>query len=219
MAGTSYPEEIAVIQSFVEGEYGLGPWWFFSDWALKTNVISPRGAVLDVGALPVTITAEGGPLALPGGQVAGRSLLVSPTSTEVALPRVDGALEYIPVIPGTTVTGSVYVVGLGARLQLRFYGPTGTPILTTTGVATATTDTVRLADTALVPAGAVSMLLIVQYASRVARPAITWTASVKPWSSGQGAPRVHLSEISTDVVLATDDRQYASASFQIVEVG
>lgn len=218
MAGTSYPEEIAVIQSFVEGEHGLGPWWFVSDWAAVTNVLSPRASVLDSVIPQVGTSMEGGPLALPDGGRAGRSWVVESGAT-VFLPWVDG-LEYLPVVVGRRVTASLYAQGQGGRLRLNFYDVNGSITRTVAQATVAGAGVERISLSATPLAGEVKMLLVIDRGvSRIARLSVSWTDDVRPWAVGGGAPMVHVSEVSSDVVLATRAHQYASAEFQIVEVG
>ena len=206
------------IRAFVEGEHGLGPWCFVSDWASVTNVISPRGSVLDTSIAPVGTTTNGGPVALPDGTRAGRSWLLTSGAT-VFLPWVDG-LEYVPVVPGRRVTASVYAQGQGGRMRIRFYAADGTITRTVAHSLVAGTGVERMTLSATPAVGEASALIMLdQGITRFARPALSWTDSARPWSVGEGAPMVHVSEVSSDVVLATRAHQYASAEFQIVEVG
>lgn len=219
LSDASTPAEHAEIRAFVEGEHGLGPWCFVSDWASVTNVISPRGSVLEVGIPQNGSSLNGGSMVLPDGNVAGRSLLVSSPTTAVVLPRVDSANEPIPVIPGVKVTGSVWALGSSARLRLRFYDLAGNILATFSGASFTAVTPTRLILSAVPPAESAYGLLIVDGVTRVARPALSWTDSARPWSVGEGAPMAHVSEVGTNIGLATREIQYGSASYQIVEVG
>ena len=217
LPATSTPAEVATWQAFVEGEFGLGPWWFVPEVAATTNVMSARGSVLDTGVVQSGSSVNGGPFTLPDGQVAGRSWLVGPAN--VFLPWVDG-LQYTPVVPGVPVTGSVFVQGAGARFRLRFYAADGS-ISRTIGDAYASgSQAQRLVLSATPQQGEALCLLMVDSAQcRVARPAISWTDSVRPWSVGAGAPAVHVAGYSEDVTLAVPGREMVGVSLTVQEVG
>lgn len=214
----STPAEVATWQAFVEGEFGYGPWWFIPEMAATTNVISPRGSVLDA-TLPLQsgTSLAGPPLVLPDGRRSGRSLLLESTSMTAVLPWV-GGYEYTPVISGFPVSASVWVRGPEPRLRLRFYDE-GFSIVSTISVSGVAGSGVLSLSGVMVPSGAVSALLLVDGAQFVARPAITWTEDVRSWSVGAGAPKVHIAGISEDVTLAVPGREMVGASLTVREVG
>lgn len=217
----STPADISAIQAFIDGEHGLGPWNFVSDWAPITNLVSPRGAVLESAVAHGGTSPNGGSMVLPDGQVAGRSWIVDP-QTALFLPWVDSR-EPVPVIPGVPVTASAWVDWAGAaRMRLAFYASDGTLKRQVSGTNAPGTEATRISVTAVPESGEAYCLMSlggVAQTYRIARPQITWTDTVRDWASGEGAPKVHLSSISTDVTLATENSAYASASFTITEVG
>lgn len=218
LAAASTPADISAVRAFAEGEFGLGPWVFVSDWAPVTNMISPRGSVLDSKPVQAGTSPEGGALALPDGGVAGRSWLVTSGAT-IVLPWVEG-LEYIPVEAGRRVTASVYMRGQGGRLRLRFYDVAGAITRTVGDAFVVGAGVERVSLSATPVTGEVKMLMLIDMTvTRIARPSITWTDVALPWSVGEGAPSVHIAAISGDLTMATSTQQYASASYQIQEVG
>ena len=216
----SSPAEVATWQAFVEGEFGYGPWWFVPELAATTNVMSPRGSLLETSVDQAGASSNGGPLTLPDSSRAGRSWLVEDDRT-VFLPWVSG-LEYVPVVPGLPVTGSVFVSGpAGTSLQMRFYSDEG-PATRTVSAPSSGGGVQRLSVSTVAQEGEASVLLLVRNSSssfHVARPAITWTDGVRPWSVGAGAPKVHVASYSEDVTLAVPSREMVGVSLTVQEVG
>lgn len=219
MPEVSASSDLSVLLAFVEGEYGSGPWRFVSDFASTTNVISPRGSVLDTSIAPVGTTTNGGPAALPDGTRAGRSWLLTSGAT-VFLPWVDG-LEYVPVVPGRRVTASVYAQGQGGRMRIRFYAADGTITRTVAHSLVAGTGIERMTLSATPAVGEASALIILdQGITRFARPALSWTDSARPWSVGGGAPNVYISDMSvTPLKDNIWDQSIGGGSFKVSEVG
>ena len=218
----STPAEVATWQAFVEGEYGDGPWWFVPEMAATTNLVSPRGSVLDHGgSVHGGTSPNGGPMVLPDGSRAGRSWLVEPDVTLI-LPWVGGS-ERVPVLPGVPVTASLWVAG-STTPQMRVAVYDGNGSFTRYVYGTTSTGAVaeRFSVTFTPNAGESSCVIFLAGASsayRVARPAVTWTDSVRPWAVGAGAPAVHVAGFSEDVTLAVDGREMVSASLKVQEVG
>lgn len=217
----STPAQIANIQAFVHGEFGRGPWVFVSEIAMTTNMVTPQGSVFeDLGTPQGGTSANGGPLVLSDGRRSGRSLVVESPSTQVFLPRVDGVYEYVPVISGQRVSGSIWAQGSSPRLRMRFYDASLSLLSTVTGSpAVGAGPQVLTVEGAIVPEGAVAVLLVVDGVSRVARPSISWTSRAQGWAIGDGAPMVHVAEVSQAPELLLDARQYIDASFVVREVG
>lgn len=218
----STPSEVATWQAFVEGEFGNGPWWFVPELAATSNVLSPRGSLLDPGGVDQAGTSSnGGPLTLPDGSRAGRSWLAQ-SGMNLYLPWA-GALEYVPVVPGLPVTGSVYAQGAaGTSLRMRFYDTSGVVVRTASASSYSGSSVQRLHVSSVTQEGEASVLLIVRNNAgsfRVARPAITWTDTVRPWSVGAGAPAVHVAGYSEDATLAVPGREMVGVSLTVQEVG
>lgn len=221
LPATSTPADIATWRSFVEGEHGSGPWWFVSDLAAISNVISPRGSLLESDTVHAGTSHNGGPMRLWDGVVAGRSWLVSPGTT-LSLPWV-GTREYVPVIPGRSVTASAWVDGPGpARMRLALYRADGSVSRQVSGSNAPSSEPTRITVTTTPSEDEAYCLIFmgaVADAYRIARPAISWTDRPMPWAVGEGAPRVHVAEISVETTLAIEGRAMVGASLQVQEVG
>lgn len=215
----STPAEVATWQAFVEGEFGNGPWWFVPEMAASTNLLSPRGSLLDT-RIPQDGVTDGGRMVLPDGGVAGRSAVVEFGNR--FFPWVD-SYEFVPVIPGLPVTGSVWVDGpVGVRMRIRFYNADGEPLRTYGDAHKQSSEVERLHLSDVAQEGEFLVLVLVDHPDqvfRVARPAISWTADAVPWSVGAGAPKVHIAGMSEDVTLAVPGREMVGASLTVREVG
>ena len=218
---TSTPADVATWQAFVEGEFGLGPWWFISDTAAVSNVISPRGSVLESDTSPAGTSPNGGRMRLPHGAVAGRSLLVD-SFTTLPLPWVDGH-ERVPVVPGVPVTASAWVDGAGAaRMRIALYRADGSVSRQVSGSNAPAPEPTRISVTVTPTSDEVSCMIFmggVTAAYRITRPAISYTSEAQPWSVGAGAPKVHVAAINQDATLAIEGRAMVGASLQVQEVG
>lgn len=216
--GAGTPADIANILAFSAGEFGNGPFVWVSADAPVTNLLTPDVSVCGESAVVGATVAQGGPLNLPGGGVAGRSLLNSNTAQNMYF-----GSAIVPVIPGQPVTGSAYVVGAGSKVGLNFHDAAGAYITnalsTGTGTAGATT---RLSVTATAPANAASCVPFGQSTTQGARPAVTWTTQVFDWQPGEGCTKAILSGLSRDLVLALRDPssgRYSNLSCTITELG
>lgn len=215
LARLTRPEDAATLAGFVAGEFGTGPWVFVDAWAQVTNLCTPRGAALEVGALAGAVL--GGVVDLGEGW-AGRHLL---TTTAVDLPHVKGAPQLVPAREGTPVTVSAWVDGGGTvtpvfRTAEGAVLPAGGPVSAAGG-----TGWERVTATATAPPGAASVQVRVSGAERVARPAVTWTPEPVAYHGGQGATDVVIVAHTQDVGRAEVDpgRQYAAVRYTIEEVG
>jgi hypothetical protein len=220
------PAELAGLAALVEGELGVGPFAFVDPWARVTNLMPPSATIFPEGG-PKT---WGGP-AVPGGPVdladGGRapSSLLSADGAAGILPYRRGLADGVPVVPGQVVTGSMYVSGPGTLdVRLQFSTSVG-GTFTTAAVKTVTNtgpELVRVDVTATAPDGAVAAVVRHAGATRIARPAITWTPTVLDWMPGQGAPRVVVPDLAHAVILAmghSTGGRYTAASFTVREVG
>ena len=211
------PADQATILSFVNGEWGNGPFVFVSADAPVTNLLSPAAASCDPSTIANSGVTAAGPLSTADGW-AGRSFF-NPNP---------GANMYFgstltPVIPGIPVTGSAYVVGDGAKVSIQFLDSTGAIISATpspgSGVAGSTK---RLNSTATPPPNAASARLFTTGSSQAARPAITWTSVPFEWAAGEGCPKSVVHAASKDLTLASREvrgGRFASINYTITEVG
>lgn len=216
---TATPAEVGTLMAFAQGEWGNGPFVWVAEGAAVTNMLTP--AVASCGPAAASYSAGAsvvGPLALPDGSWAGRSLLNSTPSSALYF-----GPPTVPVIPGRLVTASAYLVGAGAKCGVQFYTAAGVYISSASsaqaGVAGVAT---RLFITATVPATAASCIVYGTLSTQGARPALTWTPQVMEWGEGQGCDKALISPPSRSLVLALDDPRggrYTDASFTVQEVG
>ncbi|WP_372699425.1 hypothetical protein [Arthrobacter sp. JSM 101049] len=213
------PAQQGAIMSFLNGEWGPGPFVFVSADAPVTNMLSPDAASCAPGAFtagPGTAVGEAGPLLTPDGW-AGRSY-----SNNGAGAIFHGS-EQVPVIPGSKATASAYVLGAGAFVRIAWYDAAGNGLGTASSTITATAGTVVQSwITATAPAGAASAFVCSVNATASALPALTWTDTLFPRSDGQGCPKAVVHGASRNLVLASREARggrYSNISFTVQEVG
>lgn len=221
---TTTPAQQGAIMAFVNGEWGNGPFVFVSADAPVMNMLSPLVAACDPSEKWGVVTV-GAPMLVEGAWT-GRSYVAngSPNiffGTQVAGAAVPG--ERVPVIPGGTVTGSVYVLGVGGYCRVAFYNSADVLIsqVNSTVVGSAAAP-VRSWVSAVVPAGAVSCRVLAIGATQAVRPAVTWTNTLFPWADGQGCPKAVLHGASRSLVMASHDLRggrYSNIGFTVTEVG
>ena len=224
--GVATPSEAAQLAAVVAGEFGYGPFWFVDPWAQVTNVMAPAASTLDLGSAmdPPNDMTPGGPVDLADGSRAGRSWVPSNPGAFRAVTYLDGALHRVPVRNGQTVTASVYASGATVDVRMQWFDAAGS----VAGVTSPTThgpgsQMQRLWHFANPPVGVHAATIQVRGATRVARPALTWTSFLADWHVGQGAPSVAIpASLSQDITLATREQRggrLASVSTTIREVG
>lgn len=209
------------LMSFINGEWGNGPFVWVSSDAPVTNMLTPEVARCGPQAVFSSTVSRSGPMALDDGQWSGSSLTTSdPTGTL----WVGASKAPTPVIPGVPVTASAYVVGGGAKVRLHWYRADGTLL---PGTATSIGSGVagsprRLHVTATPPVGTVSCTMSTTRAPQIARPAVTWTDTLFDWADGRGCLSAVIHGVSKDVQSAHRDPngfRAADMSFTITEVG
>lgn len=224
LSDASTPDQVGAVMSFINGEWGNGPFIWVSADAPVTNMLSPRVSACDP-AEKWGVVGMGAPL-LVGGAWAGRSYVANGSPNIFFGTQAPGASapgERVPVIPGQPVTGSVHLVGAGAYCRVAFYTAADVLIsqFNSTVLGNAGTAT-RSWVTALAPANAVSCRVLAIGATQAARPALTWSDTLLPWADGQGCPKAVIHGASRDLVMASRDPRggrYANLSFTITEVG
>lgn len=193
--------EMAVLDEFVQGAWGSGPFRWVSCAAHDTNVLTPAQSILaDLDAGAGMDTAAG---------YAPRSV-IGPGAVVLA--------ERVPVIPGKPVTVTVDTTG-AATLTVVFRSGTGSVVSTQTAAAAGVLAQ-RLTYTApSVPATARTVDIEVSGHTRAARPQVTWTAEARPWGPGRGAEAVVIQSGATDPVVINPRGGYWAGSVNLVEVG
>lgn len=190
-------EQAGALAELAEGAWGYGPFIFVPCPAHSSNVLTPAQSLLEG-------VANGGPVALPGGGAAPRSV-VGGASVTLA--------DRVPVIPGKPVTVSLFMAGGSATVSFKnLAGSTvGSRPLTPTGNlmqrVTVTTPSV--------PATARYATITATGYTTLARPQLSWTAEPVPWAAGGGAAQVVIQNSSPTPTRGG----WSNANTQIVEVG
>lgn len=209
------PDEVAQLQAFVEGEFGLGPWWWVDSWAHHHNILPPHIASLEQ---PWRNTVHGGPVRLSDGSWAGRSLI---SSADTTIDEIPNRAFVLPVVPGIPVTASAWLTSTSqtVRIQVRDSNEDVLASASTTVPA----DGLRRVSTTItaVPNGAYDMVVRFPGTGRIVRPAVSWTARATPYGPGGGCESAHISTLSRDPIhesMAGSSR-LTDSGFTIVEVG
>lgn len=217
-AAYASPGELAALMDFATGVWGNGPFVWVSPTAPSINLLLPEVASCGPAAAVGAAVSVAGPLLLPDGSWAGRSL-----SNPYPSPTLPFGPDTTPVIPGGEVTGSAYVVGVGAKVGVQFFNAVGavisqglSPLSGAAGVVT------RLSVTLAVPALAVACGVYATATTQAARPALTWTDSMLEWGAGEGCDKAIVDAVSRDALTGSTDirgRRDSNISFTIREVG
>lgn len=217
-AAYASPGEVAALLDFATGVWGNGPFAWVPPTAPAINMLAPDVASCGLEAIRTSNASMAGPLLLPDGSWAGRSLLNSDTSELMFF-----GPGTIPVVAGGTVTASAYVVGAGAKCAVQFRDSAGefvsSKYSTQSGVAG---SSIRLSVTAEVPPNAVSCAVFGANTIRGARPALTWTDHANEWGPGEGCSKAIVEAVSREALTGSTDvrgRRDSNISFTIREVG
>lgn len=193
--------EMAVLDEFVQGAWGPGPFRWVSCAAHDTNVLTPAQSVLaGLDAGTGMDTAAG---------YAPRSV-IGPGAAVLA--------ERVPVIPGRAATVAVDVSG-AATLRAVLRNGTGGVVSTLTATATGTPAQRLTLSIPAVPATARTVDVEVSGHIRAARPQVTWTADARPWAPGRGAESVVIQQGAIDPIVINPRGGYWAGSVNLVEVG
>jgi len=219
--GHARPEDLALLHELQAGQDE--PWWLVACDAQFTNLLPPRvSRMLDWVVTGSNNLYRGGIVPLDGGGVAATSANPDYTGDDY-----NYRTPLFPVDPsGGPLTASLYVragIGLTAGFRVAWFDAAGSPHLTTpaSSVVTTTTDSgplERLSVTATPPAGAHCGALQFRRAAVVARPAVTWGATLHPWVEGRGASSVVLTPLQETVNAAHPSIASTSAAYTILEV-
>lgn len=213
--GLATREQIASLWGFDAGEWGPGPFVWVTPEAQETNLLTPAQASCDPRTASGASIVAGGPLLLPGGTYAGRSFLNSNTNANMTF-----GSTLAPVIPGQMVTASAYLVGASAKVGVSFYRTDGTLLSSAQSAQAGTASAAsRSSVTTVVPANAAGALVYGAGAAQGARPALTWTPTLRGYGPGGGCPKAIVDDVSRDPRLLTSAAYRADASFTVQEVG
>lgn len=219
--GLGTPADLANVLAFSAGEFGNGPFTWVSADAPVTNLLTPDvstcGSTSDIGS-----TVEvGGPMNLPDGTFAGRSLTNSDTTK-----NINFGTATTPVLPGEPVTASAYLTGAGCKMGINFVDSAGafisSVLSTASGTAGSATRLSVTVDGTAVPLNAAACQVFGSASTQGARPAVTWTDRMFDWQPGEGCPKAILSGVSRDLLLALREPtygRYSALSCLITELG
>ena len=202
MTGTQ--REMHPVLQLAAGYFGDGPWWFVTDEAAMTNVLTPAQSMLqgvaNAGAVE-TVDGVSAVSVVGGGQVT--------------------LAERVPAIPGEPVTVSVDAAGATVL--------TVQPV-NSAGVAVGPAKTARAdgelmqrvhATILALPAGAHAVTITARGYTTLACPQMVWAEEPAAWDVGQGSDSVIIEESSsthTGFEFYTRD-WWRNASMTIKEVG
>lgn len=217
-AAYASPGELAALLDFANGVWGNGPFAWVPPTAPAINMLTPEVASCGPDAVRAAAVTAVGPLLLPDGSWAGRSLANSvPASWLMFGPST------VPVVPGTQVTASAYLVGAGSKAGVQFFNAAGSPITQFTSTASGVAGTAtRLSVTATVPELAVACVVYGSSATQGASPALTWTPQVNEWGPGEGCSKAIVEAVDRTALTGStlpSGRRDSNLSFTIREVG
>lgn len=217
-AAYALPGEVGALLGFVSGEWGFGPFVWVPPTAPAINMLTPDVASCGPDVVVDAAVSVVGPLLLPDGVWAGRSLLNSAPSSPLRF-----GPGTTPVIPGGKVTASAYVVGVGSKVSVQFLNSVGGTVSqfvsSFAGVAGSAT---RISVTATVPATAVACTVYATNTTQAARPALTWTDYMHEWGPGECCPKAIVEAVEINALTGSTDlggRRDSDLSFTIREVG
>lgn len=205
--------DISGLEAFAWGAWGRGPWQWITVAAQAGNLLTPGEALL-IDRVSNPALSDAGPIRLPDGKWAARSVAVSLESGWISLVRG------IPVIAGKPVTWSLDVEGAGSapQVQLTFYDSVGGSLTTHAGSGTGT-GMQRVSVTAVAPPGAVEARAGVRdTAVRAAQPQATWTERPVPYAPGHGCGAVIVDGLSSALRVVGPDGPATDMSFTVLEV-
>ena len=209
-------EDASKLLEFVEGAWGSGPFRFVPTEAPTTNMCTPAQSVLHPSAGTETGYGArfGGPMLTEDGWIP--SSIVNPDPSRLVYVGVN----FIPVMPGTTITVAAYVLGIDASTQVYFFDNAGGQVGNFESARIGTADAaVRAAVTVEVPEGAATARIYARRSVQVGRPSLTWTDEVMPWITGRGCEKAILRDVSESLVYVKSDKTYESMAFTVTEVG
>lgn len=211
------PEVAATMEAFLAGEFGVGPWWWIEVWAQTTNVLPPQVASLEAAWRS---TVHGGPVILPSGDVAGRSLIASGTTY---IDRPAGSALRLPCVPSRPVTASAWLSSQGQDVAIIARDSAGATLATSSVGTTPGLGLQRAAATLTPPEGTHHVIVRFRGSGRIVRPALTWTPQALPYGAGAGCQQALVADLNQDVIQAVNDTgardRLATWSYTVLEVG
>lgn len=210
-AGFADAKESAVLAQFAQGAWGPGPFVFVSADAPFTNLLTPGSSMCD--PLDVAFT-QGGPVELPDGTWAARSLLGDGVANVLF-----GSVRS-PLLTGKPVSAGAWVQGSGAAARLNWYDSAGVFVGSATSTVTSSGGWVWSTLTVTPPAGAAGVIVSGAAASKAAGPVLVW-GTTKPtgWVDGQGCAKAVVHGLSRSIEQSSLSGTYSNLGFTVTEVG
>ena len=213
----STPADLAVLQDFANGAWGAGPWWFLSDEAVNTNILTPRQALL-LDRERRDDLIDGGPVVVSDGTTAPTSLIVGHGGTQ-SIP----VFRRLPATPGQSMTWVAEVEGDGSvapQIWMTFYDVNGVGIRGHYGTGEVRDGMQRVSVSNVAPEGTYRVDVGVRLNTmRFTRPQLTWTDTPPPvFSEGRGCANAIVHQVRQGVVLTRPERTLMNADFVVSEV-
>lgn len=211
------PADLAVLQDFANGAWGHGPWWFLSDEAVNTNILTPRQALL-LEREQRDDLIDGGPVQASDGSTAPTSLIVGQGVTQ-SIP----VFRMLPVVPGQSITWAADIERAGEeppQIWMTFRDSNGAGIRGHYGTGENHPGMQRVSVSSVTPENAHRVDIGVRFnAVRFARPQLTWTDTPPPvFSEGRGCANAIVHQVRQGVVLTRPERTLMNADFVVSEV-
>ena len=202
---SSYHQGASVLQEFLYGGWGHGPFHWVPMSSHQTNMLTPSQSLM------VSLPSSTGMQGTDGW---------SPRSVTGPTQRI--LADGVPVIPEESVTASLDTEGTGAILRIDFLSASNAVLSSKTVQADANGYMLqRLSLSAEVPVMARMIRLSVSGHIRASRPQVTWTDHPVPYIMGSGASSVVISTSgrTPEMLLGCDEGSVWTSTIQMVEVG
>lgn len=210
------PRDLAPLEMFASGDWGVGPWWWLSPWAVGTNALTPDGSLLKYANL-FAGAAVSGPVQVEGGLWIPVSAITSGSGDANAIAR-SATSNTIPCPPGVSVTGGIFA-SPGQQVRLTFFNSSNISVGSSTSpVAGSDPMLLRVTTSRVSPAATAMVRVDVIGAGRVAGASVSFTAQPVPWAVGDGCEQAVVDSESRDIDVITSD-PWANQSYTIKEVG
>ena len=206
---------LATVQMFVAGDWGVGPWWWLSPWAVGANALTPAGSLLKYADLVAGVSL-GGPVQVEGGVWLPSSATASAaTSNAIARSATSGI---VPCPAGSPVSAGLFV-SQGQRLRLTFFNTSNVSVGSiTSDVAGAGTALRRVTVSGSAPSNTATVRVDVVGIGQVAGASLTFTRKPSPWTLGDGCDQVIVESETRDIDVIVE-QPWANQSYTIKEVG
>lgn len=205
------PDDVRALELIEHGARGVGPFLFVDPLMAATNVLTPRQSLMEPDTLPPRVTPS-------------RTVVPGLGSMPAAITEVDVVARFgngSPVVPGTPVTVSAWVVSTAAikvSAQCMRVDGSWTNNESRTQAGFESGGWVSVTVTPAADAAKVDLRIQSSAPVVVACPSIKWSTHDAPWAVGQGVAAVVVEPISVDALRATSAQQLVDASVRIQEV-